>query len=252
MGEHSLLELAGLIGSLLIRMWFPLTLWGLTIVGIRFLWVHTGYLRSDERGRLPIPRRVIDKTPAEALDTILNSQTVDLLAASHPPPPHTVRTDTRFTIPSLRHPQLPQVVSDPMPSLVPHTDWWPKVLAHHSHIDLIGQNTSGKTTLATAVLTERAKTDKVVILDLHAKFNGWAGLPAIGAGRDINAIAQAFSVLHTEFERRFRVGEAVGEPLTIFIDEYPALALLLPTIVPLVKQWLREAPKAGIRLVMLA
>ncbi len=119
-------------------------------------------------------------------------------------------------------------------------------------MDLIGQNTSGKTTLATAILAERAKTDKIVILDLHGKFNEWGGLPAIGVGRNVKDIEQAIHILHAEFNRRFQVGEPVEENITVFLDEYPGVALLIPSIVPIIKQWLMESPKAGIRLVMLA
>jgi hypothetical protein len=185
----------------------------------------------------------IVKTRAEA--------EAQVITAHHEPVPDKFTLSLRQTAasrPVASAPALP----DLSPSLVPHHEWWPNVHNYHSHMDLVGPNTSGKTTLATAILAERAKTDKILICDPHRKFNQWADLPAIGVGRDFAAIEAAIHQVYAEFHRRFQPDESVDEPLTIFLDEYPSYPLHIPSVIPLIKQMLRESPKAGIRLVMLA
>jgi hypothetical protein len=185
------------------------------------------------------------RTQAEAEAQIIHAQ--------HPPVPDHWTMHYKMAQAPVRHPLLQQAqptieVSSPMPL----PTWWPQVVQHGSHLDVIGQNTSGKTTLAEAILTERAQTDKIVIIDTHGKFNPWCGLTPIGIGRNFKAVETAMQHIYQEFDRRFQPGEPVDEQLTVFIDEYPSLAMMVPSIVPLVKQMLRESPKSGLRLVLLS
>jgi ABC-type dipeptide/oligopeptide/nickel transport system ATPase subunit len=153
-------------------------------------------------------------------------------------------------------PQEP-VVQEPAPApetltlVAPLRSWWPKVIEHDAHIMLVGETRSGKSTTARALLAARAHTDKIVVIDPHMKFNDWGSVGAIGDGRDFAAITQAFLTLHKEFERRFKIGEAVGEPLTVFIDEFPAISAARPDLTGYLTQWLRESAKAKIRLILL-
>jgi len=143
------------------------------------------------------------------------------------------------------------MLSSPVPLVapLPVQQWLPEVAAHREHLLLVGETGSGKTVLAQAIQKLRAETDKVIVIDPHATYNNWLGIPAHGTGRDLDAVVAAVCGIHAEFERRFR--ERADFSLSIFFDEYPALAALRPEIVPMVKQWAREAAKTGIRLVML-
>lgn len=135
--------------------------------------------------------------------------------------------------------------------IAPFRSWWPGVVTHDAHIMLVGETRSGKSTTARALLAARARTDKIVVIDPHMKFNDWGSVAVIGDGRDFAAITQAFLALHKEFERRFKVGEAVGSPLTVFIDEFPAISAARPQLTGYLTQWLRESAKANMRLVLL-
>lgn len=132
----------------------------------------------------------------------------------------------------------------------PHSAWWPDVRRHDGHIMIVGETRSGKSTLARALLADRAITDHIVIVDPHATLNDW-GVDAVGSGRNFDAIADVLHAVHREFERRFQVGVEIGDRLTVFIDEYPAIVAARPDVAGLVKQWLREAAKARISLVFL-
>jgi hypothetical protein len=170
------------------------------------------------------------------------------------------RTTTNGALPFDHYP--PQQID--IPEYIPLSDsldtpsdvlplhlWWNKVVNHDAHIMLVGETRSGKSTTARALLAARARTDKIIVIDPHMKFNDWGSVEAIGDGRNFAAIAQAFLAIHKEFDRRFKSGEVVGSPLTVFIDEYPAIAAARPEVAEYFKQWLRESAKAGIRLILL-
>jgi hypothetical protein len=154
---------------------------------------------------------------------------------------------TRVPSDAPTYPLLPPALEYTLPIAA----WLPEVVDHPAHLLLVGPTQSGKSTLARAILAARAQTDQIAVLDLHAKYNDWLGMPVYGAGRDFDSIVQAIWALHAEFERRFRLGEATGVPLSIFIDEFPAVSSMRKEIIAPVKQWAREAAKTGIRLVFI-
>lgn len=129
--------------------------------------------------------------------------------------------------------------------------WWPSVTNHTAHIMLVGETQSGKSTTAYALLYERAKTDKIIIIDPHEQKNDWP-LAAANHGRNYDEIEQLFQIIHREFERRYMPNEPSGEPITVFIDELPSIVAMKKPLMDLVKQWLREAAKIKIRLVILS
>jgi hypothetical protein len=100
------------------------------------------------------------------------------------------------------------------------------------------------------LLHARAATDDLLVLDPHGKFNPW-GVPVVGVGRDWIAIDTAFTALREELSRRYRPGEPVGRPLTIFIDEYPAIAANCPEARATFLSLAREGAKPRMRLVVL-
>ncbi len=176
---------------------------------------------------------------------------------AHRPIPEAV---THYTAPRLNLNYGLRGLSDAhsLPALDDHLrvldlhQWFPMVTQHPAHILLLGETGSGKSLHARALLAEQAQTDRIVVLDPHANLNDWCGLPVVGAGRNFDEIEQMISAIHAEFERRFKPGADKGEPISIFVDEVPALADEKKNTIPLITKWLREARKTGIRLVLLS
>jgi hypothetical protein len=131
-----------------------------------------------------------------------------------------------------------------------HGRWWPQVVQQVVHLLIVGESQEGKSTSARALLQARATTDTILVLDPHGKFNDW-GVPVIGVGRDWAALDRAFVALGDELSRRYRPGEPVDAPLTIFIDEYPAIAANCPSAKQAFLTLAREGAKARMRLVIL-
>ncbi|MBX0331282.1 type IV secretory system conjugative DNA transfer family protein, partial [Oscillochloris sp. ZM17-4] len=136
---------------------------------------------------------------------------------------------------------------------LPLTAWWPQIVDSPITVMIVGESQSGKSTTARALLAERARTDQVVILDPHEKFNSWGGLQeaVIGRDRDLEAIVATVVKLQAEFERRFKRGETVERGLSIFIDEVPAIIAAAPEVSDYLAAWLLEGAKAQFRVVFL-
>jgi hypothetical protein len=118
------------------------------------------------------------------------------------------------------------------------------------HLLIVGESQEGKSTTARALLHARARSDDILVLDPHGKFNQW-DVPVVGIGRDWIAIDTAFTALNTELSRRCDPAEPVGRPLTIFIDEYPAIAAHCPGVKETFLALAREGAKPRMRLVVL-
>jgi energy-coupling factor transporter ATP-binding protein EcfA2 len=202
----------------------------------------------DEYGQLPIPWRVLRKHPELALRTIQHHQETRIIAAKNPMPTH-FNYSPKFA-PAAEAPMLEQAAPAPEPV----HKWVPQVVEHPAHLALLGDTGSGKSTLARVIEHARAATDKIVILDPHANLNNWCGLPTVGAGRNFAAIGAMIHMIHAEFQRRYDLppGADLGEPLTVFIDEVPAIADEDKDLMPIIAKWLREGRKVGIRLCMLS
>jgi hypothetical protein len=139
-------------------------------------------------------------------------------------------------------------------NLPPFESWWRRAVRDVVHLMIVGETNSGKSTAATALLVCRAQIDRVLILDPHARPGDWAGLPAIGRGRDYPAIERALAQLEREMTERYlqaAEGKPYGPPLTIFIDEYPTIAANCPTAAKAFKALAREGRKVAMRLVVL-
>ncbi len=108
-------------------------------------------------------------------------------------------------------------------SLSPSSEWlgW---AAEAPHLLVAGATGSGKTTLAHVLLGQRVASDAILVLDPKGK--DWYGATVIGSGWDMAAIMDALGSLHTELTTRYRAygaGERGFAPLTIVIDEVPAI-----------------------------
>jgi hypothetical protein len=117
---------------------------------------------------------------------------------------------------------------NPAYQLAPADDWrrW---MDEAPHLMIAGRTKAGKTTLATAIMIDRALAgDQIVVLDPHYQPGKWANLPTIGGGRDYGAILDVMPNLVQELHARY--GEfSRGKPtesfqrLTVLIDELPAV-----------------------------
>jgi hypothetical protein len=133
----------------------------------------------------------------------------------------------------------------------PHAQWWPIVTRQVHHLLLVGESQEGKTTTARALLQARALTDTILVIDPHGKLNDW-GVPVVGMGRDWGAIDEALIALEQELSRRYTPDEPLGEPLSIFFDEWPAIAANCPSAKRVLLALAQEGAKARMRLVVLA
>jgi len=113
-------------------------------------------------------------------------------------------------------------------TLVPDGDWrrW---MDRAPHLLIAGRTEAGKTTLATALLTERALAgDHLLVLDPHYQPGKWAGVPTVGGGNNFETILATLPLLIREMNVRYAEFER-GKPteeferLTVLIDEVPAI-----------------------------
>lgn len=143
----------------------------------------------------------------------------------------------------------------PEPPVQAATDTrWRAWLLDVPHLLISGPSGSGKTTMAKALLADVSTTSDLLILDPHDAAGKWP-LAAIGGGRDYAAIYATIDALLQEMDRRFKQlqqGAQTFTPITVLIDEAPAIALYDQ------KQWTfltsrltSEARKIGIRLLIL-
>ena len=156
-------------------------------------------------------------------------------------------------------PVAPLPVTNTAPSLpepLPFATVW-RVVRDAVHVLIVGETHSGKSTSARAVLAGRIQAgDEIVIFDPHSTPSTWGGLPAIGAGRDFAAIERGMLAVLSEMTTRY---EAMAtdetfqpEPLTIFVDEWPAIQSHCKKIAnQFITELAQEGRKAGMRLVML-
>lgn len=139
----------------------------------------------------------------------------------------------------------------PKPKVAPLGEWWPAVVGAH-HVLLSGATQSGKSTTARALLASRQVTDAIVVIDPHGKLNHWGDVPVIGIGRDWTGIDAALTRLDAELSRRYADGQEIGQPTTIFIDEWPSIVSECGNARKALTRIAREGAKVGLKLVVLA
>lgn len=81
--------------------------------------------------------------------------------------------------------------------------------------------------------------------------NDWLGLVSVGAGGDFAAIEGMIATLHAEFNRRSVPGNKLGQGITVFLDEVPAIVSETEDAMSYVVKRIRETRKYGIRVILL-
>ena len=121
------------------------------------------------------------------------------------------------------------------------------------HLLIAGATGSGKTHAAKYLLQAR---QNVTVLDPHDDGQTWPGhCHVIGGGRDFSAIAQSIKDAGALLDNRYHLRDMGGggrfDPVTLAIDELPAIVNHDPDTVPHLLEIAREGRKVGVFLMLL-
>lgn len=159
---------------------------------------------------------------------------------------------------------LAPVSEDGGPLIIDDRDWldW---IDETPHLMIAGATNAGKTTLAEALLAQRAARGELLyILDPHYQPGKWCGLPATGGGRGFGTVLTALGYVLEEMDRRYKdfdQGKKASDfdRLTVLVDEVPGIVEYCYDGKSLVdrrwhsfaKQLGSEARKVGISVILL-
>ncbi len=144
-------------------------------------------------------------------------------------------------------------VQEPVIDVMSFDAMWTKLI-NATHVLLVGETHSGKSTAARALLSERAVDDQICIIDPHVEPDDWGGLPVIGKALNYREIQYVLNVLLKEMKARYArraEGDKDYPNLTIFMDELPAIMKHCTNGKEVLGDLLREARKVNMRLVLM-
>lgn len=142
---------------------------------------------------------------------------------------------------------------NPIPAALPMPELKPLPMFTDRHILIAGATGTGKTHTARYLLQNR---ESVIVLDPHAAPDGWPNhCEVIGGGRDFESIARVVSQMIGLMNERYQErGRGLGyfPPLTLAVDEIPAIVAHQPAVAKMLMQIGMEGRKAGVYLVLLS
>lgn len=147
---------------------------------------------------------------------------------------------------------VPMVDNTPAPAL-PMPELKPLPLLTGRHVLIAGPTGAGKTHAANYLLQAR---ENVTVLDPHDDGATWAAhCRVIGGGRDFHAIGDSIKGAAELLDNRFKMRElgpgAHFDPVTLAIDELPAIVAHDPDVSKQLMQIGMEGRKVGIFLILL-
>lgn len=116
---------------------------------------------------------------------------------------------------------------------------------------IVGASDTGKTTLLQHIITRRAQSSTVVVIDPHAWPDKWPGCKVLGTGRNYAEIDRALSALVEIMSKRYdEIGKGLVQEgrhprLTILIDEWRAIVGNVKSASEAIKALLTESRKAA-------
>ena len=140
------------------------------------------------------------------------------------------------------------------PAQLPMPQLQPLPMLSGRHLLIAGATGAGKTHAARYLLSGR---ENATVLDPHSDGATWPGhCTVIGAGRDFSAIAQSIEEARALLDNRYKMrGMGTGanfDPVTLVVDEIPALIAHQPDIAKTLMQIGMEGRKVGLYLVLLS
>ena len=134
-------------------------------------------------------------------------------------------------------------------------DWWIPLIYQITHLFIVGGTNAGKTFTCKAILDGRiAAGHTIVIIDPHArknrdKWGKWAE-HCVGFGRNFTEIQSMLLALLQEMAERYDM-DTNPVPVTVVIDETPAIVAKCPAWRSFITEWAFEARKTDLHLVVL-
>jgi len=148
---------------------------------------------------------------------------------------------------------VPMLAQDTPLALLPMPALKPLPMFTDRHILIAGATGTGKTHTARYLLQAR---QTAYVIDPHDDGKTWPGhCQVIGGGRDFAAVAETIENMLTLMDNRYRqreMGVAHFDPVTLAVDEIPAIVAHQPETAQMLMQLGMEGRKAGLYLVLLS
>jgi len=152
--------------------------------------------------------------------------------------------DYRY-IPALKSSKAPEAVDSP--AMLPEPERREMLLdlmPYAEHWLMVGSTQSGKTTaMIHLALAYQRQGARVTALDIHASKNPWP-FPAVGRGRDFEAVAASLAATHDALNKRSGTGQD-SPALVVVVDEWPAVVDGCLDAGHDVRRYLRELVREG-------